>query len=310
MPKNSAFDSAVQTYGWGVIRWRWPIILVTVLLVAAAASGGRFLWFNTDYRVFFSEDNPQLQSFDELQNVYGKNDNVLFVLAPQGGEVFTAPVLAAVEHLTEQAWQIPFSVRVDSVTNFQHTRAVEDDLFVADLVSDAASQPPEVLQEVRDIALNEPLLVNRLISPSGHVTGVNVTLHLAEKSIDEVPNVAAHARRLADEIRTAYPDVAVYLTGLSMLNNAFSEASLMDMQTLVPLMYLAMFLVMFWLLRSLSGTFGTLLIVGFSAASAIGPDGLDGHRHDAPDGAGAHHDHDAGGGGQHSLAGHHATGNA
>ena len=103
MPKNGTFDSAIQAYGWGVIRWRWLILLVTVLLVAVAASGGRFLWFNTDYRVFFSKDNPQLQSFDELQNVYGKNDNVLFVLAPKGGEVFTTSVLAAVEHLTEQA---------------------------------------------------------------------------------------------------------------------------------------------------------------------------------------------------------------
>ena len=99
MPKNGAFDSAVQTYGRGVIRWRWLIMLVTVLLVAAAASGGRFLWFDTDYRVFFSDDNPQLKTFDELQNVYGKNDNVLFVLAPAGGEVFTAPVLTAVERL-------------------------------------------------------------------------------------------------------------------------------------------------------------------------------------------------------------------
>jgi predicted RND superfamily exporter protein len=270
MSKNGTFDSAVQAYGWGVIRWRWPILLVVVLLVAVAASGGRFLWFDTDYRVFFSEDNPQLRSFDELQNVYGKNDNVLFVLAPTGGEVFTAPVLAAVEHLTEQAWQIPFSIRVDSVTNFQHTRAVGDDLFVADLVSNALTQPPEVLQEVRETALNEPLLVNRLVSPSGHVTGVNVTLHFAEKSLTEVPDVAAHARRLAAEIRTAYPDVEVYLTGLSMLNNAFAEASLRDMQTLVPLMYLAMFVIMFWLLRSLTSTLGTLLIVGFSAASAMG----------------------------------------
>ena len=270
MPKNGAFDSAVQTYGRGVIRWRWLILLVTVLLVAAAASGGRFLWFDTDYRVFFSEDNPQLKTFDELQNVYGKNDNVLFVLAPAGGEVFTAPVLAAVEQLTEQAWQIPFATRVDSVTNFQHTRAEGDDLFVADLVSDALTQPPEVLQEAREVALNEPLLVNRLVSPSAHVTGVNVTLHFAGKSITEVPEVAAHARRLADEIRAAYPDVKVYLTGLSMLNNAFSEAGLQDMQTLVPLMYLAMFVIMFWLLRSLTSTFGTLLIVGFSAASAMG----------------------------------------
>ena len=276
MPKNGKFDSAVQTYAWGVIRWRWLIMLVTVLLVAVAASGGRFLWFNTDYRAFFSEDNPQLNSFDELQNVYGKNDNVLFVLAPTGGEVFTASVLAAVERLTEQAWQIPFSIRVDSVTNFQHTRAVGDDLFVADLVSNALTQPPEVLQKVRETALNEPLLVNRLVSPSGHVTGVNVTLHFAEKSLTEVPDVAAHARRLAEGIRTAYPDVEVYLTGLSMLNNAFAEASLRDMQTLVPLMYLAMFLIMFWLLRSLSGTFGTLLIVGFSSVSAIGLTGWTG----------------------------------
>ena len=270
MPKNGAFDSAVQTYGWGVIRWRWPILVFTVLLVASAASGGRFLWFDTDYRVFFSADNPQLKSFDELQNVYGKNDNVLFVLAPAGGEVFTAPVLAAVERLTEQAWQIPFATRVDSVTNFQHTRAEGDDLFVADLVSEAAAQPPNVLQEARQVALKEPLLVNRLISPTAHVTGVNVTLHFAGKSITEVPEVAARARRLADEIRAEYPDIRVYLTGLSMLNNAFSEAGLQDMQTLVPLMYLAMFVIMYWLLRSLTSTIGTLLIVGFSAASAMG----------------------------------------
>ena len=66
MPRNGTFDSAVQTYGWGVIRWRWLIMLVTVLLVAAAASGARFLRFDTDYRVFFSKENPQLKSFDEL----------------------------------------------------------------------------------------------------------------------------------------------------------------------------------------------------------------------------------------------------
>ena len=270
MPRNGTFDSAVQTYGWGVIRWRWLIMLVTVLLVAAAASGARFLRFDTDYRVFFSKENPQLKSFDELQKVYGKNDNVLFVLAPADGKVFTGPVLAAVEQLTEQAWQIPFATRVDSVTNFQHTRAEGDDLFVADLVSDATTQPPEVLQEARQVALNEPLLVNRLVSPSAHVTGINVTLQFAGKSGSELTEVAAHARRLADEIRAAYPDIQVYLSGFSMLNNAFSESGLQDIQTLVPIMYLAMFVIMFWLLRSLTSTLGTLLIVGFWALSAMG----------------------------------------
>ena len=50
-------------FGDWVIRFRWWIILFTIVLVFAAASGGRFLGFSTDYRVFFSKDNPQLIAF-------------------------------------------------------------------------------------------------------------------------------------------------------------------------------------------------------------------------------------------------------
>ena len=63
--------------GEWVIAARWPIIAATLILVAIAASGGRFLEFSSDYRVFFSEDNPQLLAFEALEDTYTKNDNVL-----------------------------------------------------------------------------------------------------------------------------------------------------------------------------------------------------------------------------------------
>ena len=44
--------------------------------------------------------------------------------------------LEAVEELTEGAWQIPFALRVDSITNFQHTWADGDELIVEDLVQE------------------------------------------------------------------------------------------------------------------------------------------------------------------------------
>ncbi|MCZ6512957.1 MAG: RND family transporter, partial [Nitrospinae bacterium] len=112
-----------RKYGYGewVIRFRWWIILVTLLFVAVAASGARFLDFSSDYRVFFSDENPQLQAFDALQNTYTKNDNVMIAVAPKNGRVFTRENLAAVEELTKQAWQIPYSIRVESITNFQHS---------------------------------------------------------------------------------------------------------------------------------------------------------------------------------------------
>jgi len=185
-----------EGFGQWVVKRRWWIILATVVALLAAASGARFLRINNDTRVFFSKENPQLQALETLENTYTKDNNVLFAIAPKDGKVFTRETLAAVEELTEASWKIPYSSRVDSITNFQHTRAEEDDLIVEDLVRDAESLSDADLKRVRQIALSEPLLVNRQISPSGHVTGVNVTTLLPGKSMDEAPEVTAFARIL------------------------------------------------------------------------------------------------------------------
>ena len=86
----------IKGYAQWVVRWRWLIILATVATVLLLASGGRFLEFTNNYRVFFSEENPQLLAFENLQDTYTKNDNVLFMLLPKDGNVFTPRTLQAV----------------------------------------------------------------------------------------------------------------------------------------------------------------------------------------------------------------------
>lgn len=157
MERHRTFDQAVEAYAWWVLRWRWPIIVLTLVATILAVRGGAFLTFSTDYRAFFSRENPQLATFEALQDIYTKNDNILFVLAPADGQVFTGPNLDAVEYLTREAWKLPYATRVDSVTNFQHTRAEDDDLIVADLVTEASTQSPTALGDAREIALREPL---------------------------------------------------------------------------------------------------------------------------------------------------------
>jgi hypothetical protein len=78
----------------------------------AIGSGAVNLEFANNYRVFFSDENPELTAFENLQATYTKNDNFLFVLEPSGGDAFSADTLAAVEELTEAAWQIPFAIRL------------------------------------------------------------------------------------------------------------------------------------------------------------------------------------------------------
>ncbi len=248
-----------------VLRWRYLVLIATLVVVAAAAGGARSLAFKTDYRVFFSDDNPQLRAFEELQNTYTKTDNVLFVLAPQDGRVFTRATLEAVRWLTEEAWQLPYSLRVDSLTNYQHTRAEGDDLIVADLVEEPGSLTPAQLQEIQDIAISEPLLLYRLISPDASVTGVNVTIQLPDGGTGkEVPAVTAHARELVEQLREQYPQLDVYLTGMVVMNNTFPEVSLGDQRTLIPLMFAIILLTLVPLLYSLRELTVTLLIITIS----------------------------------------------
>ncbi|RKZ70251.1 MAG: RND transporter, partial [Candidatus Parabeggiatoa sp. nov. 1] len=264
----------IERYGQWIIRWRYFIILATLVLVALTTLGFP-LKFDSDYRIFFREDNPQLIAFEELQNTYTKNDNVLFVLAPEDGKVFTNETLDAVEWLTHEAWQIPYSIRVDSITNFQYTYAEEDDLIVEDLITDAKTLSQENIERIKKIALQETQLINNLISPKADVTGINVTIQLpGEQQDKEVPEVVEFVRELADKIRHRYPDIKVYLTGIVVLNNAFPEASQQDLNSLLPIMFLVIIILLWLLLRILSGVVVTILLIVFSTVSAMGLAGL------------------------------------
>ena len=196
-----------------VLRNRILIIIASLLLVAIAGAGTQYLSFTTNYRVFFSKENPQLLAFDAMEKTYAQSDNVMFVIEPHDHRVFTHDTLKAVDELTRKAWQIPYSRRVDSLSNFQHTESGDDELIVRDLYRDPESLSNRDIEEIRRIALSEPLLVRSLVSESGRVTAVNVTVQLPRKNeARETPEVVDYARELKRDIENHYP-VTIHLTG-------------------------------------------------------------------------------------------------
>ena len=259
-----------------VIRRRGLVLLGAVLVAILIGSGARHLEFSTNYRVFFSEANPELQAFEELQNTYTKNDNFFFVVEPKSGEAFDRETMAAVEELTEAAWQIPYTIRVDSVSNFQHTYAIEDDLIVEDLVQEAADRDTAFLESRRDVALAEPLLRNQILTGDGEVTAINVVLQYPEKSFMEVPEAVDVARDLKTDIESKYPGLTIHLTGVSMLNNAFAETGMSDGATLMPLMFGVIFLLTWLIIRSFTATLSTLIVIMLSTMVAMGAAGYAG----------------------------------
>ena len=257
-------------YGRWLIRNRWLVLLLSVVVALVAASGVRYLTMNPDARVFFSEDNPHLLALEQLENTYVKTENLLFILVPRDGEVFTRDTLDAVEWLTEESWQTPYSTRVDSISNYQNTRAEGDDLVVHDLIQDAAQYSEEEIASAREIALDRPTLAGRLLSHDVHVTAVQVLVIKPEKSLNEVPEIMAFARDLEQRFEAKYPNIEVYLQGSVAINMAFVEIPMRDLQTLFPLMFLFILAIVGISTRTISGTFATLIVIQMSVFGALG----------------------------------------
>ncbi len=254
-----------------IIRFKWYTVIFTVAWIVLMGAGTQYLTFTNDYRVFFGDDNPQLVAFENIQDTYSRSDNAMLLLVPADGQVCTRATLKAAAWLTERAWETPYSTRVESITNHQHTSAVEDDLLVEDLALEPGQLSDEDLVRIRDIALSEPVLLNRLISPEAHVTGVNINIELpGVDPIVENPEVVTFIRELREEFRAKYPDIEVRLTGIVMMNQAFPEASQYDMSTLFPLMLLIFVIVLYFWIRGFSGTVATFIIIIFSIVGAMG----------------------------------------
>jgi predicted RND superfamily exporter protein len=262
----------IEKYSKTLLQWQWLVLLLVLTGVGLMGMGAKHLTFNNDYKIFFNEDDERVLAFENLQNTYTKNDNVLMGIAPKDGKVFTRETLAAIEDITERAWKTPYSIRVDSLANYQHTESVGDEMSVANLYEEANKLTPEALARIEKIAVNEPLLVHRLVSEKGHMAAINITIEIPSdgEMTAIVPEVVQHVRELKAYINETYPELAVYLTGIVMMNNAFAEASKYDMSHLIPLTFLMILITVFLLLRSFNGTVATLLVAIFAIISAMG----------------------------------------
>ncbi|MDW3094284.1 MAG: MMPL family transporter [Gammaproteobacteria bacterium] len=269
-----AIDNFSVKWSTWVLNHRWLTIFLSLVIVGAIFSQSVNLNFSTNYRVFFSEENPDLVAFEEFQKTYTKSDNFLFVIQHKDEKRIDGELAEIAERITEEAWQIPYATRVDSITNFQHTWANGDDLTVEDLIKDGRHLAPNVLDSKVDIALKEPLLNNFFISKDADTTSINVVLQYPEKDLEEVPIAANYARSIVAGIEKDFPNINIALSGVSMLNNSFAESGLKDMQTLTPIMYAVLLIITFLSLRSISATFATLVVIILSTLVSLGAGGM------------------------------------
>ena len=261
----------IQRWLQHILAYPRLVAALSLLFIVGSGFGIGNLYFRGDYRIFFTDDNPQLLAFEQMQQQFNKSDNILIAIAPADRQVFSAQTLSLVRQLTEAAWQTPYSIRVDSLSNYQHTEAIDDDLWVADLVGEDLELTGAELNKIAEVALNEPVLVQRLVSGDGAVTAINITLQLPEQNLQqEVKEVWQAVSGMLDTFKAAQPDTDFHVSGVVAMNYAFAYEAENDVKTLIPVMFAAILLMLAWLLRSVLASLATLVIIVVTVVSTLG----------------------------------------
>lgn len=250
------------------------ILLATLFVVMIAGYQLTKARINDDMRMFFGADNPHLQALESYENTYVKNNFVILGIYSKEDSIFTQNNLQALRELTEKSWLLPHVLRADSLSNFQSTSINEEgDLLVRPMYEDVSGLTAEDLQAIEQRVQSNPELAGRLVSEDGRLAAVSINLNVARGG--EGAKQAAHEAieaidLLIQEIEAKFPQIEVRYTGGIYADEALMSATIQDLTRLLPFVVLLMTGFMFFFLKSAVGTFATMVVVTFSAISALG----------------------------------------
>ena len=260
-----------QAWLTAIIHRPWLTLIVSLLLVMATGYGAQNLVFKGDYKIFFEKNNPQLQAFEKIQDEFNETSFATIMIAPHSKDVFDKETLELIFQMTEKAWQIPYSTRVDSIANYQHTMAEDDDLLVEALIYEDTELDDERRAFIRDVVMNEPNLYNRMVSKAADVAIISVTVQLPNQDrTGEIKATADAVLALSEEFAAKGAKVDFYHGGIIIMNNAFATEAQEDAGTLIPAMFLGILIMLALMLRSITGTMATMIIIITSVIATLG----------------------------------------
>ena len=234
------------------------LALVTVGLGAGLAR----VEFDNSYTQWFVDGDPALVAYDGFLERFGSDETVI-IAVETAGDPLSVETLTAVQRISERFEDHAEVSRVWSLTHGQTLRNSGGMLQVRALI-EQVPPPPEELPWLRE-ELAHGAVASTLVSEG--MTAILLMLEPTHGSIEA-------KMELVREVRAALPELAsgrrTWLTGGTVVDEAFFRYSADDSRLFAPLMAIVLFLVLAVMFRSPLGVVLPLSVVALSVVWAFG----------------------------------------
>jgi len=249
---------------------RW-LLLVAIIFTLTSIVGLKNMGLSSDYKIFFDEDDTDLQVLETMENTYSTTDNIFIMIKPKQPDIYNTQTIRLVYRFTQALWQVAHVSRVDSLTNFPYSQAHDDDIMIEEFVYEEEQITPSHIEYIKNAAKDERDLVGNLITEDGQYTAINIiTLLPGTNHKQETLAVSSGVERILDQLKLDYPDHAFFVTGLVSMNSAFFTAAKRDFMTLIPLMIVFVLVTAGVILGSAKAASCILAVLLLSLLGALG----------------------------------------
>lgn len=230
----SDHPTPVRPDGWAVAfartvhRLRFPLVALWAVIIVAGFRAAEHVTYDPDVLVYFDEARPERQAFDAIEERFGRSWEVVTLVAPRSGTVFTPEAVEAMARLSLASARRPEVAAVRSPLDEIGVAAA--DALAADHAGRAAIAAR--LEALAEIPGDD---ARALLAADGSLAAVAAIVPAVASDNASVQEVAAAHAALRDEIAAGFPGMELLQTGRIVIDAAFLDESRDDVNTYASL---------------------------------------------------------------------------
>ena len=260
-----------ETFAEKIIQYRYLSILFCLILLVTSFRGVDGIAFSPDTEQFFPEDYPIAENHLQIEDTFYSSDSVIIALGVDQGTVFEPRILNLIEEITSKAWSTPYSIRVDSLSNFSFVRAEGDDLIVEPFIEESLKWNQEKINERSALIEKEEQAYGTILSKDKKTTFINISIDAPKDDVErEFAESMEHIFSFIDPLKEDYPEADIRYAGIVFVEYLSPLIIKAEMPILIPTLLFVLLLSLFILLRNVVAVRGSLTVIVFSVIASVG----------------------------------------
>jgi predicted RND superfamily exporter protein len=258
-----------------VLKYRLPLIIILVVISALAATQIKKMGKDVSVNSMLPTGNTDFIFAEKMRELFGSTDQFVIGIHFKDS-IYTVANLTLIKELSDFMENLP-QINKDDVKSIFAVKDIEgkdNELIVAKILDEDSVIDPAVIKMVQTRIRSNPLFRGRMVSKDEHSAVVTA-------AVDSKLSESSEAEVLLDQIKAKIallqkqnPTAKIYISGIPVILVNKSHSMEKDLKTLFPLVLLLVMLILYLLLKKISGLILPLLITFFSVVWTYGLKGV------------------------------------